>query len=142
MFNIFFTYFFNNIRSNNINIYINIIDQYSKLFLEIISNLTIFYNNKPVQFNCLLGLPPIKLNLKENDFLIVRLQKLFNNPEHNMVLLTKRMNLQEIHNNANNVTISYFEIMEDASNFYGNNDNFKQLISLFEYFIDIPIYLT
>lgn len=142
MFNIFFTYFFNNIKSNRINIYINVIDKYSEAFFEKISKLTVFYNNEPVQFNCHIGLPLVELKLAENDFLIVRLQKInTNNLKQNISCSVKRINIQELHDNTNKVNVSYFEIVEDISNIYGSNNNFKQLISLCEYFIDIPIYL-
>ena len=137
MFNNFFTVFFNNIKSNNINIYSNIADDCYKQLIDKISKLTIFYNNKLVKFNCHLYLLP-NLQFQENDFLINRLQD-FQNEIKDEYCSAKKINAKYL--NGNNVNIVYFVIKENVS--YANFDNncIRQLIHLLEYFLDLPIYL-
>ena len=139
MFNNFFTLFFNHICNTRINIYCNIPDKYWEQLINLISQLKIFYKKQLVHINYHYFLPE-RLQFQEHDFLINRLQNFANTFKPQNYCVAKRINAQML--NANDTNITYFEIIEDISYTNWDNDRIRQLIELFKYFIDIPIYLA
>ena len=132
--NIFFTYFFNNIQSNNINIFFNINDKFTQEIIQLFSQFKIIHHNQLVKINCYPQLP-VNLIFHENDFLINRLQDFNINSTQQCTI--KKINVQAL--GANNVNINYIEIIENINNLHCSYSNIRYIVYVLRLFINILI---
>ena len=134
--NIFLTYFFNNIQSNNINIFFNINDKFTQEIIQLFSQFKIMYHNQLVKINCYPQLPT-NLIFHENDFLINRLQDFNINSTQQYII--KKINAQTL--GANNANINYVEIIESINNLHCSYSNIRYIVYALRLFTDILINL-